>query len=208
MKREKLNATRNEKERNKSSLSLSKKMRTRFRFFCLEGGIPRPFPLLSLFLLRGAHRSQAGRKKEREPEEEEVEQPTPTSSLSTPPVPRRYLLPVPPRRVRPVPLRQIGSSRVARKTPVRQRPRVFVVEGSGVAGGGVVGNVVQPAVPLRGHRRRVLSPVAVEVAVDDPAVPPVLLLRGHALEVAVSAGVGADEGGSRAVDERGLAVLV
>ena len=60
--------------------------------------------------------------------------------------------------------------------------------------------------PLCGHRRRVLAAVAVELAVDDPAVPAVLLFRGHALEVAVAAGVGADEGGSGAVDERGLAV--
>ena len=62
--------------------------------------------------------------------------------------------------------------------------------------------------PLGRHRRRVLATVAVELAVDDPAVPAVLLVRGHALEVAVSLGVGADEGGAGAVDERGLAGVV
>ena len=90
---------------------------------------------------------------------------------------------------------------------MRQRPRVFVVECSRVAGRGVVGDVVQPAVPFGWDGGRVLSPVAVELSVDYPAVPAVLLLRGHALEVAVSRGVGADESGPGAVDERGLAVF-
>ena len=91
---------------------------------------------------------------------------------------------------------------------MRQRPRVPVVKSARVARRRVVGDVVQPAVPLCGHRRRVLAAVAVQLAVDDPAVPAVLLFGGHALEVAVSAGVGADESGAGAVHERGLAVVV
>lgn len=80
----------------------------------------------------------------------------------------------------PVALRPVGPRPLGRVPGARPRaPRVPLlglgverrrVRGRGRCGVGV-GDVVQPAVPLRADGRRVLARVPVQVGVDDPPVP-------------------------------------